>query len=168
MRDYTRWSTEVKESALNLRQQGLTLREISSELGVPHQTLNNWFPGNRQCYICARSCKSFVKHQNSLCSSCGDDAEKLKQFIFDHYDWSECLCCGEDHMPYLTIGHLDNDGYRHKSHLDSKRRLTGARLIKSIIHSDFTCEFRLGPLCCNCQVGCQDNPDPRHRGLNYE
>jgi hypothetical protein len=68
-----------------------------------------------------------------------------KKIVFEHYG-NKCECCGESEPLFLTIDHINNDGYA-----DKKKGLTGPHLYAKIIKENFPSTFRL--LCWNCNCG---------------
>lgn len=66
---------------------------------------------------------------------------KLK--ILRHYSKGEpaCACCGEQHMEFLSIDHIDGGGTRHRAEM-------GMNLYRWIIRENYPDGFRV--LCHNC------------------
>lgn len=70
--------------------------------------------------------------------------QKIKQMIFDHYG-SACACCFEDNIAFLSIDHVNNDGYLDKS---NARRAGGRNLYNKVIKEGYPNNYQV--LCMNC------------------
>ena len=78
--------------------------------------------------------------------------QKMKEQIYAHYG-AYCACCGEDIPQFLSIDHINNDGYKLR---DSKgRRHGGNYYLKSIIDDGFPDTYQI--LCMNCNHGKSRN-----------
>lgn len=77
---------------------------------------------------------------------------KLKNIVFSHYGW-ECACCGENNPLFLTIDHINNDGYLDKLYCGKRR--TGTNLQRKIIKENFPNTYQI--LCWNCNCGKRSN-----------
>lgn len=71
-----------------------------------------------------------------------------KKQIFDHYGW-KCNCCGETTPQFLTIDHVENDGYKDKN--KNGKRLSGMNLYLRIFKENFSSRYQI--LCMNCNHG---------------
>ena len=71
--------------------------------------------------------------------------------VFNHYGW-KCNCCPETTPQFLTVDHVNNDGYKDICY--GKRR-TGFHLYKSIINQGFPPRYQI--LCMNCNHGKRMN-----------
>ena len=68
-----------------------------------------------------------------------------KKKVFDHYGWA-CSCCGEDHVDFLTIDHINGGGHGQRAKVG-----TGRSLYRWIAKNNFPADFRT--LCYNCNCG---------------
>lgn len=77
---------------------------------------------------------------------------KLQKTVYEHYGGSpcKCNCCGESEYKFLTLDHINNDGWK-----DKKKGLVSTRLWKWIIDNNFPKEFQI--LCANCNFGKSRN-----------
>lgn len=69
----------------------------------------------------------------------------VKQTVYDNYG-NKCNCCGETEKKFLTIDHVNNDGY--------KTRNGGGgtdKLYRQIIKEKFPDKYQI--LCYNCNLG---------------
>ncbi len=74
--------------------------------------------------------------------------KKIKTQIFDHYGW-ECKCCGEKIKEFLSLDHINNDGYLDKHPGGSKK--SGKELYLLVIRQGFPDKYQT--LCMNCNWG---------------
>lgn len=71
----------------------------------------------------------------------------LKIKILTHYSKGkpECKCCKEQELLFLTIDHINNDGYTHR------QTIRRSELYKWLYKHDFPIGFQV--LCFNCNCG---------------
>ena len=72
----------------------------------------------------------------------------LRNEIFDHYGWS-CKCCGEKLKEFLSLDHINNDGYLDKNPNGDKK--SGKELYLLVKRLGFPATFQT--LCMNCNWG---------------
>ena len=65
------------------------------------------------------------------------------------YGGYRCNCCGETEHTFLSIDHVDNDGYKHKG--PHGRRYAGLSLFSWLKKNDYPDGFQV--LCHNCNIG---------------
>lgn len=73
--------------------------------------------------------------------------ENAKRGVFEAYG-SKCACCGESNPKFLTIDHIDNDGYRSR---DNKNEGRGWNFYCWIKRNNFPKNLQI--LCWNCNCG---------------
>jgi len=73
---------------------------------------------------------------------------RIKLTVMLHYGGSppRCACCGEEHIEFLTIDHINGRGNTHKKRLG----LTGRGFYEWLIKNKFPTGFRV--LCYNCNL----------------
>lgn len=71
--------------------------------------------------------------------------KKTREEIFDHYGWV-CKCCGENIPEFMTLDHINNDGYKDKNPCGSKK--SGKELYLLVKKENFPSRFQT--LCHNC------------------
>lgn len=72
--------------------------------------------------------------------------QKLRDQVFEHYG-NKCACCGETQAKFLTLDHVNNDGY-----LDRGKHTRGGHgLYRQVIRAGFPETFQI--LCWNCNLG---------------
>ena len=64
-----------------------------------------------------------------------------------------CQCCGEAELNFLSIDHINNDGYRHKK--ENNNLKGGTPMYYWIIRNNFPKGFQV--LCMNCNFGKRMN-----------
>lgn len=74
-------------------------------------------------------------------------ARRMK--VLSHYSNGsmECACCGENELNFLTIDHINNDGYK------TRRTIRGARMYSWIIKNNYPAVFQVLCYNCNCSKG---------------
>lgn len=77
---------------------------------------------------------------------------KQRQTVYDAYG-NKCNCCGETNPLFLTIDHVNNDGFKDKTAKGNRR--TGIWYVDKIIKANFPDSFQL--LCYNCNYGKNRN-----------
>jgi hypothetical protein len=60
----------------------------------------------------------------------------------------KCSCCGESHIEFLTIHHIDNDGAIHRKEIGGSSNLP-----KWIIDNNYPAGFSVLCYNCNCAIG---------------
>lgn len=83
--------------------------------------------------------------------------QKLK--IYNHYSNYDikCNCCGERHIEFLSIDHINNDGNKHRKKHGGVR-FTGHMLCSWLIKNNYPPGFQI--LCFNCNYA--KGIDPEH------
>lgn len=115
------------------------------------------------------NCGVFKPNNHKYCDNCkiktnGYERKYQKQakdLVFDYYG-SNCVCCGESNVRFLTIDHINDDGAEH-------RRAIGSNIYKTIVKAKFPNKYRI--LCHNCNSGrffngglCPGSVDQGHHG----
>jgi len=78
--------------------------------------------------------------------------EELQAQVYEHYG-SYCSCCKEDNLLFLSIDHVNNDGFSDLT--DKGYRVSGSALYRKIIKLDFPDSYQV--LCMNCNFGKMRN-----------
>lgn len=68
--------------------------------------------------------------------------------VLDHYG-RYCACCKESTEFFLSVDHVNNDGYLDKD--SNGRRVNGGRLYRKIVVADYPETYQI--LCMNCNYG---------------
>jgi hypothetical protein len=77
-----------------------------------------------------------------------DNWRKLRVEIFNNYGW-ECKCCGETIKEFLSLDHINNDGYLDKNPNGDKK--SGKELYLLVKRQGFPEKYQT--LCMNCNWG---------------
>jgi hypothetical protein len=77
---------------------------------------------------------------------------KLKQAVYENYGMV-CACCGEDNPLFLTIDHVNNDGFATKT--SGGNRYSSTAVYRKIVKEGFPDTFQV--LCMNCNFGKSRN-----------
>jgi hypothetical protein len=73
--------------------------------------------------------------------------KNLKGEAFNHYGGPKCSCCGETGVLFLTIDHMNNDGYEHRK----AGIRSGTTLYRWLRTQGYPTGFQV--LCFNCNIG---------------
>jgi hypothetical protein len=73
---------------------------------------------------------------------------RLREIVYSAYG-GQCSCCGESEQKFLSIDHINNDGYLDKSVRGIKP--TAETLWLKIIRENFPLKYQI--LCFNCNIG---------------
>ena len=73
--------------------------------------------------------------------------KKLKEDVFNAYGGNVCACCGETEFGFLSIDHVNNDGYIMRKEIGEG----GYRFYNWLRKNKFPDSFQV--LCTNCQHG---------------
>lgn len=74
---------------------------------------------------------------------------KLKDAVFSSYGGYRCACCGEETKEFLSIDHINNDGWDHRE------ALNGKNIYRWLFRNDFPTGYQV--LCMNCNWGKRMN-----------
>jgi transposase len=75
-----------------------------------------------------------------------------KKEAISHYG-TECECCGEQHIDFLTLDHTNNDGSEQRA----KIKRYGAGFYQWLIRNNYPEDYELRVLCFNCNLGRRVN-----------
>lgn len=94
--------------------------------------------------------KTYVR---GVCRDCYNERtrrvwRKLREEIFNHYGWN-CKCCGETIKEFLSLDHVNNDGFKDKNPGGGKK--SGKELYLLVKKNGFPDTFQT--LCMNCNWG---------------
>lgn len=78
--------------------------------------------------------------------------DKFRMIVFAAYGGYKCSCCGETEPDFLSIDHVNNDGYVRGKAGEPR---SGEPLYKWLIKQNFPSDFQI--LCMNCNHGKSRN-----------
>ena len=75
--------------------------------------------------------------------------QRLKREVFENYGGCVCACCGEIHMEFLSLDHVNGrgSGAKHRKELNLGKR-GGLRMYQILKRDGWPLGFRV--LCMNC------------------
>lgn len=79
-------------------------------------------------------------------------AKKYRTLVLDYYG-AICACCGEKEERFLTVDHVNNDGYKHRKR--NGDRIGGTTLYLFAVKNGFPASLQI--LCWNCNCGKRMN-----------
>lgn len=115
------------------------------------------------CYACGseHELRRLYQRSNSIwsliCRSCNNlkskkHYDKSRALVFEYYG-SQCACCHEKEQLFLTVDHVNNDGYEERWH--NGNRITGVHIYPKIVKAGYPKKYQL--LCMNCNHGKRMN-----------
>lgn len=94
----------------------------------------------------------------SNCQRCTDRQtayyDKLRRDAFDAYGGPVCRCCGETIIEFLTIDHINGDGYKHRQEI-------GGGILRWLRNNGYPEGFQI--LCMNCNFGKRNGRECPHK-----
>jgi hypothetical protein len=93
----------------------------------------------------------YLKHRPKMKKREKEKRATIKRIVIDHYG-GKCSCCGESEIDFLTIGHINDDGDKHREEIGQ-----GARFYKKLYDANFKTEYELTVECFNCNYGKRIN-----------
>jgi hypothetical protein len=77
---------------------------------------------------------------------------RIKKEVINYYnELSQCVCCGESNLVFLTIDHMDNNGAEHRKKINR----FGEGFYRWLISNNFPNGYQV--LCFNCNCGRKIN-----------
>lgn len=79
--------------------------------------------------------------------------QEMKLSILIHYGGNppKCSCCGEDHIEFLTINHINNNGAEHRKSFGGRNY--SWYIYRDIIEKGFPEGYNVLCYNCNCSIG---------------
>ena len=122
---------------------------------------DNWSLSRKrnEDYVCKKCCnerakKWAKKHPEQVKRLLKRFRTKLKLEVFSHYSngLPKCSCCGETHIDFLSIDHVEGNGNKHRQKIHCKAGLNFYKWLKTY---NFPQGYQV--LCMNCQFGKMQN-----------
>lgn len=128
------WSQINKEEiSAKSRQKHLNL--LPEELAKLNKYKQNWY----------------TAHKERILQKAGIYRRELRLKVISHYSQgkNECACCGEKHMEFLTINHMNGGGTKHRIQLSGGgKKVSGNIFYKWLVKNNFPEGYNV--LCDNC------------------
>lgn len=112
---------------------------------------------SRKCISCGiKKSLLLFRDNRKKCIKCNNKRarkynEELKLLIFNKYGGARCQCCGETHLDFLTIDHINGNGKKHRESLGGG----GHSVYRWLKKNNYPPGFRV--LCFNCNFGMHVN-----------
>lgn len=87
-----------------------------------------------------------------MCEAARIRRDKLRMVVFAAYGGYKCTCCGETEPHFLSLDHVNNDGYKRRKEGEP---YGGERFYRMLINQGFPKDFQV--LCMNCNHGKSRN-----------
>jgi hypothetical protein len=97
----------------------------------------------------------YAKCGNNTCSTCSAkinayQRRTLKENIMDAYGGQKCVCCGDEHIEFLTLDHIFEDGQEHHKKFGSADG--GGRFYSALQQAGYPDKDRLQVMCISCNA----------------
>jgi len=99
-------------------------------------------------YFRNKNKKYYEEHKESEILRKKEEGIKLKNKVIQYYsnNTMKCSCCGEFHIEFLSIDHINGGGNKHRK----KLKLSGRQFYRWLIKNNFPEGYRV--LCHNCNL----------------
>lgn len=104
----------------------------------------------RRRYVASLSPEKRRAMNDKVAARARERNAKLKAAVYAAYGGYVCACCGETEPHFLSIDHINNDGYRHR-----KETGAGWTFFSWLAKNGFPPGFQV--LCMNCNHGKMRN-----------
>lgn len=100
------------------------------------------------------------KHPDKQIIRSHNHQNKIKMMVMNHYgnNIPHCVCCGENHIEFLHIDHINGGGNKHRKEYSNSRQM-----YNWIIKNNFPKTFRI--LCANCNMSKSIHKHCPHKKL---
>ncbi len=110
-------------------------------------------PGYRSCARCRAVTKAYEDSVRPLLNERHNKYYyQVKGEVFAHYGGPKCACCGEEHIEFLSIDHINGDGAAHRQKINGDSQ-NGVNLYYWLKKNNFPPGFRILCLNCNFSLG---------------
>lgn len=117
-------------------------------------------PGSSRCAECKKNARARYharKLQHSTTAM--KRRQRLKREAFTAYGGARCVCCGEKHLEFLSIDHIDGNGNTHRKALAAEfgwkadsRGVCGSTFYLWLKKNKYPPGFRVLCMNCNCAL----------------
>lgn len=103
--------------------------------------------GLSQCQICTDRASRYAETYDIKRK---ENRQKLKRAAFDAYGGPICICCGDEHMEFLNIDHINGGGNKHLKEIH-------AHLYQWLKKNNYPSGFQVLCYNCNCSRAHQSD-----------
>lgn len=77
--------------------------------------------------------------------------QSLKLEVYAAYGGAKCACCGEDHIEFLSIDHINDNGAAHRKKIFGDSRAgSSERMYRWLKRNNYPPGFQILCMNCNC------------------
>ena len=119
---------------------------------------------NQICKVCGETDQTKIvsngkKGKRNTCKDCHstrmrNDYRTLRNLILDAYG-RKCAMCGEKHVEFLAIDHINNDGNAHRATIQGNNKGGNSMMIYRDIRNQGFPKDKYQILCHNCNISKQ-------------
>jgi hypothetical protein len=147
-----RWGREnyqrIKASPMRWAQHQLRQRRWRLAHPIHHQVYRQVFDQRHPGRLKEIAQKSVRLHREDKTTYVREYRRRIRQEMFAAYG-SVCACCGEHRIEFLSLDHLNNDGWHHRMQFTKNGRYGQSQLILDLRKRGWPKEG-LQILCMNC------------------
>lgn len=115
--------------------------------------MNEKYRGWRRDWLADKSAFELASYRKACASYAAMERAKVKIKVFEMYGGSFCACCGETELCFLSIDHINNDGFAARKR--GEHPSGGTAFYRWLMRSKYPPGFQV--LCMNCQFGKKNN-----------
>ena len=105
---------------------------------------NDWYLNNKERVIQKKVEYHRTENRKEITKRYRD---KLKMQVLSHYSPElNCKCCGEKHLEFLSIHHVNGNGYQH-------RKQISGNLYRWLVKNNYPEGYEILCMNCNCAIG---------------
>ncbi len=91
--------------------------------------------------------------------------ERVRREVFEAYGGCHCACCGESHIEFMSIDHIEGWGAAHRSQHDMAMR-GGSEFYRWLQKNGYPRGYQV--LCMNCNIAKRQSDSCPHRRARGE
>jgi len=96
-----------------------------------------------------KALQNYYKNREKYLKKRKEKYQEMRIEVIKHYSKErfECNCCGEKHIEFLTIDHINNNGAEHR------KEIKKSNIIQWLYKNEFPPGFQVLCFNCNCAKG---------------